>query len=78
MAQAQKNFGSLLRLRSVIRPYGPIPVSRSTWWAGVKSGRYPPPIKLGPGITAWRASDIKQLMETGHWSPTSGNRSTTV
>ena len=25
-----------------------IPVSRSTWWAGVKSGRYPQPVKLGP------------------------------
>ena len=30
-----------------------IPVSRSTWWAGVKSGRYPRPVKLGPRITAW-------------------------
>ena len=41
-----------------------IPVSKSTWWAGVKSGRYPMPIKLGPRITAWRASDIKKLIES--------------
>lgn len=24
-----------------------VPVSKSTWWAGVKSGRYPKGIKLG-------------------------------
>jgi prophage regulatory protein len=40
-----------------------IPVSKSTWWAGVKSGRYPRPIKLGPRITAWRVSDIRALIE---------------
>ena len=40
-----------------------IPISRSTWWAGVKSGRYPAPVKLGPRITAWRMSDILELIE---------------
>lgn len=35
-----------------------IPVSKSTWWAGVKSGRFPTPVKIGPGITAWRWTDI--------------------
>ncbi len=39
-----------------------IPVSRSTWWAGVKSGRYPQPVKLGLRITAWRVEDIRQLI----------------
>ena len=41
-----------------------IPVSRSTWWAGVRSGRYPQPTKaLGARITAWRAEDIRALIE---------------
>ncbi|MRR53974.1 MAG: AlpA family phage regulatory protein [Deltaproteobacteria bacterium] len=40
-----------------------IPVSKSTWWAGVKSGRYPQPVKLGPKITAWKISDIRALIE---------------
>jgi predicted DNA-binding transcriptional regulator AlpA len=40
-----------------------IPVSRSTWWAGVKSGRYPRPVKLGPRITAWRVEDIRRLIQ---------------
>lgn len=41
-----------------------IPVSRSTWWAGVKSGRYPQPVRFpGQRITAWRAEDIRILFE---------------
>lgn len=40
-----------------------IPVSRSTWWAGVKSGKYPASVKsLGANITAWRAEDIHALI----------------
>jgi predicted DNA-binding transcriptional regulator AlpA len=39
------------------------PVSRATWWAGVRSGRYPTPVKLGPRTTAWRAEDVRKLME---------------
>ena len=41
-----------------------IPVSKSTWWAGVKSGRYPQPVRtLGARITAWRVEDIRDLIE---------------
>ena len=41
-----------------------IPVSKSTWWAGVKSGRYPQPVRsLGLRITAWRVEDIRALIE---------------
>ena len=51
---------ALLRLPQVLAL---IPVSRSAWWAGCKSGRYPKPVKLGPRTTAWRASDIAALVE---------------
>ncbi len=54
-----------LRLASILAPTGPIPVSKSTWWQGVQSGRYPKPIKLGPRITAWRVEDIRALIENG-------------
>ncbi|MGH8629658.1 MAG: helix-turn-helix transcriptional regulator, partial [Burkholderiales bacterium] len=41
-----------------------IPVCKSTWWQGVKDGRYPQPVRtLGPRITAWRVSDIRALIE---------------
>lgn len=59
------NNEKLLRLPEIIRPYGPIPVARSTWWAGIKSGRYPKPIKLGARAVAWRASDIAELVNKG-------------
>ena len=39
-----------------------IPVSKSSWWAGVKSGRYPKPIKLGERTTCWNVSDIRELI----------------
>lgn len=55
----------LLRLSEILAPGGPIPVSRSTWWAGVKTGRYPQPVKLGPRITAWRTEDIRSLVDDG-------------
>ena len=48
-----------LRLDTILKIF---PVGRSTWWAGVKNGRYPPSIKLGPKVTAWRVQDIRTLM----------------
>lgn len=39
-----------------------IPVSRSTFWAGVKSGRYPKPLKLSERVTVWRAEDIRAFI----------------
>jgi prophage regulatory protein len=40
------------------------PVSKSTWWAGVRSGRYPQATRaLGRRITAWRVEDIRALIE---------------
>ena len=52
-----------VRLRSILAPTGPIPVGRSTWWAGVKSGRFPKPVKLGPRTTAWKVEDIRSLID---------------
>lgn len=55
----------IVRLSAILAPNGPIPVSKSTWWLGVKTGRFPRPIKLGPRITAWRAEDILALIDRG-------------
>jgi prophage regulatory protein len=40
-----------------------IPISRSSWWMGVKLGRFPQPIKLGPRTTCWRAEDVYALID---------------
>lgn len=40
-----------------------IPISKSTWWLGVKTGRFPKAVKLSSNISAWRVEDIFQLIE---------------
>ena len=52
----------LLRLKEVLQF---IPVSKSNWWDGVRTGRYPAPVHLGPRVTAWKLSAIMQLVERG-------------
>jgi prophage regulatory protein len=49
---------ALLRVNEVLRY---VPVSRSTWWNGVRNGTYPKSIKLGPHTTVWRARDVLAL-----------------
>lgn len=62
-------FG-FLRLRDIIgdRRADPpipavIPVSESTWWAGIRKGRYPKPVRLSANTSAWRVEDIRALVE---------------
>lgn len=52
----------LMRLPSIIRPDGLVPCGRSTWWAGVQSGRFPPSVRCGR-LTFWRKADIHELIE---------------
>ena len=61
MAQIELPETGFVRLSTLLQV---IPVSKSTWWAGVKSGRYPQPVRsLGERITAWRAEDIRALID---------------
>jgi prophage regulatory protein len=41
-----------------------LPVGRSTFLAGVKSGKYPKPVKLGERTTAWKKADILALLDS--------------
>jgi predicted DNA-binding transcriptional regulator AlpA len=61
-----------LRLSQIIGTDDPdadaplIPVSKTTWWEGVHTGRYPKPTWiLGPRIPAWRVEDIRDLVARG-------------
>lgn len=47
--------------RPYIQPL--IPVSRASWWNGVKEGKYPQPMKLGSRTTVWRESDVVALAQ---------------
>ncbi|NTW89270.1 MAG: AlpA family phage regulatory protein [Desulfobulbaceae bacterium] len=54
-----------------------LPISKSTFWAGLKSGRYPlTPVKLSERCTAFRVEEVKALLEhlanqaaCGGWRP---------
>ena len=49
-----------LRLPQVLKLF---PISKSAWWDGCRTGRFPKPVKLGPRTTVWRAEDIAALIE---------------
>ena len=34
-------------------------VSRATLWRGVKSGKYPQPLKMASRTTVWRVEDVR-------------------
>ncbi|WP_231738658.1 helix-turn-helix transcriptional regulator [Herbaspirillum rubrisubalbicans] len=40
------------------------PVSKSSWWSGIKSGRFPKGHKLSARVTAWKAEDIHALIKS--------------
>lgn len=50
----------LLRLPQVLMV---VNIPKSSWWRGIKEGRFPKPIKLGPRTSAWRASDLETLID---------------
>ena len=49
-----------LRLSEVLKL---IPLSKSAWFRGVAEGRFPQPVKLTQRASAYRASDIRDLLE---------------
>lgn len=57
MSQQQSSIPSIgfLRLPQILAI---IPISKSAWWEGCRTGRFPKPIKLGPRATVWRAEEI--------------------
>jgi len=61
MSNSLPNTG-FVRLPVVLSVF---PVSKSTWWAGIKSGKYPAGVKLSERVTAWKTEDIRALIEQG-------------
>jgi len=58
--QTMGRNGRLLRIDQVLER---IPVSKTTWYEGVRKGVYPPPVRLTPRTTAWFEADIDDLMD---------------
>jgi predicted DNA-binding transcriptional regulator AlpA len=39
------------------------PITPSTLYKGIKTGRFPAPLKLGPGTSRWRRSEIIEVLD---------------
>ncbi|PXW52526.1 AlpA family transcriptional regulator, partial [Chelatococcus asaccharovorans] len=61
ITQTEMPRTGLVRLKQILAPGGPLPLSKSTFWAKVKTGEFPQPVRLG-GTTAWRAEEIWELI----------------
>ena len=55
-------YDVLIRLSTVLTM---LPISKSSWFNGIRDGRFPRPVKLGPRTSAWRERDILELIEHG-------------
>lgn len=55
------NQTGFLRLKEVLKL---IPVGKTTWYNGIKSGIYPKPIRISKRLTAWKALDIYSFIES--------------
>lgn len=55
-----KQQHGVIRLSEVLELY---PVSKSSWYEGVKNGKYPKPVKLSERSSAWYMRDIINLLE---------------
>ena len=53
------NEEGFVRLPKILQLF---PIGRSTWWQGVKDGKYPKPLKLSERTSVWRAADIRDLI----------------
>lgn len=60
-AAAKLDGDGLMRLPEVLAM---VSVSRSSWWSGIRDGRYPRPVRIGARSVAWRCADIRKLIES--------------
>ena len=55
----QANSRRLYRINQVLEV---IPVSKTTWWNGVRDGRFPKPLRNGR-MTFWKSEDIESFID---------------
>jgi predicted DNA-binding transcriptional regulator AlpA len=58
--QTIKSPKRYLRQRDLLTNY--LPFSATTLWRKIKQGDFPAPIKLSPGITAWRLNEVNDWL----------------
>ncbi len=58
-----KPTDALVRIGKIVGPNGLIPVSRSSFYQGIRDGIYPKAVKLGKRTSAWRLSELMRVIE---------------
>lgn len=56
------SISPLLRLPQVLNLVG---ISQSAWYAGMRRGDYPSPVRIGKRAVAWRLADLEPLLAHG-------------
>lgn len=54
-------FDRMIRIAEVLRTTG---VSTATLYRWIKDGHFPAPVKLGPNSVAWRASVVRDWIDS--------------
>lgn len=56
---------SMLNIKEVLAV---VRISRSSWYAGIKDGKYPAPVHIGPASPRWKLGDVRKVTE-GTYKP---------
>ena len=54
---------ALIQIRPLIN-FNVVPYSATTIWRKCRTGEFPSPIKVSPGITAWRVGEIRNYLNS--------------
>jgi prophage regulatory protein len=57
MTFPSSNQSGFIRIRELVKR---VPVAKSTVWQWVQDGKFPRPIKLSKGVTAWPVAAIDE------------------
>jgi predicted DNA-binding transcriptional regulator AlpA len=61
----EKPNDALVRIGRIVGPNGLIPVSRSSFYQGIRDGIYPKAVRLGKRTSAWRMSELMRVIQRG-------------
>jgi prophage regulatory protein len=56
---------AFVRIGKIVGPNGLIPVSRTSFYQGIRDGIYPKAVRLGKRTSVWRISELMRVIERG-------------
>jgi predicted DNA-binding transcriptional regulator AlpA len=59
----EKPTDALVRIGKIVGPNGLIPISRSSFYQGIRDGIYPKAVRLGKRTSVWRMSELMRVIE---------------